>query len=39
MLKLHELLLPEASVAMHVTMVVPIGKRLPDGGVQSTVGK
>jgi hypothetical protein len=30
-------LLPEPSVATHVTVVVPIGKTLPEGGLQTTV--
>ena len=30
--------LPDASVAVHVTVVVVIGNRLPDDGVQLTVG-
>jgi hypothetical protein len=29
--------LPEASVAVHVTVVTPRGKHEPDGGVQATV--
>jgi hypothetical protein len=29
--------LPEASVAVQVTVVQPIGKQLPDGGLQTTV--
>lgn len=29
--------LPEASVAVHVTVVVPTGKVAPDGGTQATV--
>jgi hypothetical protein len=35
--KLHEPVLPEASVAVHVTVVVPIGKQLPDAGEQAKV--
>jgi hypothetical protein len=33
----HDAVLPEGSVAVQVTDVVPSGKKLPDGGVQSTV--
>jgi hypothetical protein len=33
--KLHEFALPDPSVARHVAVVVPHGKVLPDGGVQS----
>src|SRR5688572_4682622 len=29
---------PEASVAVQVTSVVPRGKKLPEGGMQTTVG-
>jgi hypothetical protein len=36
--KLHEELLPLASVAVQVTVVVPIRKVLPDAGVQTTTG-
>ena len=36
--KLQELLLPLASVAVHVTVVVPMGKVLPEGGTQLIVG-
>jgi hypothetical protein len=36
-LKLQEAVLPEASVAVHVTVVVPTGKVEPDGGVQAVV--
>ena len=35
--KLHEALLPEASVATQVTVVVPIGKQLPDAGEHATL--
>ena len=35
--KLQELLLPRPSVAVQFTVVVPSGKRLPDGGLQTTV--
>ena len=28
--------LPEASVAVHSTIVVPCGKKLPEGGVQTS---
>ena len=31
-------LLPDASVAVHVIVVTPIGNMLPDGGLQVTVG-
>src|SRR5258705_13968580 len=30
--------LPEASVAVHVTRVVPRGKKLPEGGTHTTMG-
>src|SRR3954466_6326794 len=30
--------LPEASVALHATVVVPTGKTEPDGGVHDTIG-
>jgi hypothetical protein len=30
---------PEASVAVQITVVVPRGNRLPEGGVHTTVGK
>jgi hypothetical protein len=36
--KVHELVLPLASVAVHVTSVVPSGKVLPGAGTQTTVG-
>ena len=36
-LKLQEAVLPEASVAVHVTVVVPTGKVEPDGGTQAAV--
>lgn len=32
------LVFPEASVAVHVTDVIPIGKKEPDAGVQKIVG-
>src|SRR5262245_19642846 len=31
--------LPEVSVAVHVTRVVPRGKTLPEGGTHTTVGE
>jgi hypothetical protein len=31
------LVLPEASVAVQVTVVTPVGKQEPEGGVQTTV--
>jgi hypothetical protein len=34
-LKLHEAVLPAASVAVQVTVVVPTGKTEPDGGLQT----
>src|SRR5207247_2615653 len=34
--KLHSLRLPHGSTATHVTVVVPTGNTLPDGGVQVT---
>ena len=33
----HVAVLPEASVAVQVTTVVPVGKQEPDGGLQTTV--
>jgi hypothetical protein len=33
--KLQESLLPEASVATHLTLVVPTAKEEPEGGVQT----
>ena len=36
--KLPWLLLPEKSVTVQVTVVVPSAKRLPDGGEQLTCG-
>jgi hypothetical protein len=36
-LKLQEAVLPEASVAVHVTVVVPTGKIEPDGGMHAVV--
>ena len=36
--KVSLLLLPEKSVAVHVIVVTPSGKVLPDGGVQVTEG-
>ncbi len=35
--KLQLDVLPEASVAVQVTVVTPVGKQLPDGGVHTTV--
>jgi hypothetical protein len=35
--KLQEPWLPDASVAVHVTVVVPFGKEEPAGGLQTTV--
>ena len=35
--KLQVAMLPEASVALQVTVVVPVGKQEPDAGVQATV--
>jgi hypothetical protein len=35
--KLQLVLLPQSSVAVHVTVVVPAGKVVPDAGVQTTV--
>jgi hypothetical protein len=35
--KPHVAVLLEASVAVHVTFVVPVGKQEPEGGLQSTV--
>lgn len=34
--KVHVLVLLEASVAVQVTVVVPVGKLEPDGGLQLT---
>ena len=36
--KLQFVLLPQPSVAVHVTVVVPMGKVLPLGGVQVRYG-
>ena len=36
-IKLHMVVLPEVSVAVQVTVVVPAGKVEPDGGTQTTV--
>jgi hypothetical protein len=36
-LKLQLALFPFASVAVQLTVVVPLGKELPDGGLQTTV--
>jgi hypothetical protein len=36
-LKLQLVELPQPSVAVHVTVLVPIGKALPLGGLQLTV--
>jgi hypothetical protein len=38
-LKLQVLLLLLASVAVHNTVVAPIGNVLPEGGTQTTVGR
>lgn len=35
--KLHVAVLPEASVAVQVTVVTPVGKQEPDAGLQTTV--
>src|SRR6185295_15494119 len=35
--KLQVAVLPEASVAVQVTVVTPTGKQLPEGGLQTTV--
>jgi hypothetical protein len=35
--KLHDTLLPDGSLAVQFTAVVPAGKMLPDGGVHTTV--
>jgi len=35
--KLHALVLPESSVAVEVTVVVPTGKTDPEGGLLTTV--
>jgi hypothetical protein len=37
-LNVHIAVLPESSVAVQVTVVMPTGKRLPDGGWHITVG-
>ena len=37
MVKLQVAVLPEASVAVQVTVVTPTGKQLPEGGLQTTV--
>src|SRR5438034_5116375 len=37
-LKVHELLFVLASVAVHLSAVVPTGNVLPDGGLQAVVG-
>jgi hypothetical protein len=36
-LKLHDTLLPEASVAVQFTGVVPVGNALPEAGLQFTL--
>jgi hypothetical protein len=36
--KLHVPVLPDVSVAVHVTVVVPTGKLEPDAGAHMTVG-
>ncbi len=33
----HVAVLPEASVAVQVTVVMPVGKQEPDGGLQAKV--
>jgi len=38
-LKLQDAVLPEGSVAVQVTVVVPTGKGEPDGGLQTTVAE
>ena len=35
--KVHDAVFVEASVAVHVTVVVPFGNVDPDGGLQTTV--
>ena len=35
--KLHVAMLPDASVALQVTVVVPTGKQDPDGGMHDVV--
>ena len=35
--KLQVAVLPDASVAVHVTVVVPTGKHVPEGGLHTTV--
>ena len=35
--KLQVAVLPDASVAVQVTVVVPVGKHEPDGGLHTTV--
>jgi hypothetical protein len=35
--KLHVAVLPDASVAVQVTVVTPVAKQVPDGGTQATV--
>jgi hypothetical protein len=37
MVNMQEAVLPEASVAVAVTVVVPSGKALPEGGIATTV--
>ena len=37
-LNVHCFWLPELSVAVQVTVVIPNGKQVPDGGMQTTVG-
>ena len=37
MVKLQVAVLPEASVAVQVTVVTPTGKQVPEGGLQTTV--
>ena len=36
-MKLQVAVLPDASVAVQVTVVTPVGKQLPEGGLQTTV--
>jgi hypothetical protein len=33
----HDAVLPDASVAVHVTVVIPIGNDDPEGGLQDAV--
>ena len=34
----HELMFPASSVAVHVTVVIPIGNVLPEAGAHVTIG-